>query len=251
MCWLALNSKNLLFTEGDEEDIESDQEDEEIDEDVESDQEDEEIDAVKTEDAEEEEEDDDEDVEVEEDEDNEDEKEEDDSVGSDSTNGIEDREDIDTADVKDVDWNYWSDMIEHAIKNMSKIPRNAKQLLQKPFLEEFLDELRESIEWKINLRNYMLYDDPIYLEVEKNAKKLRKQEPLIDAAFEKAWEQRHYLIKRFIRENLDKIQKEIFKCEGNDEGQYCDDGLETDHSVQATFLKKYAELYLPQKYYVM
>ncbi len=181
----------------------------------------------------------------------EDEDKEDDSVGSDSTNGIEDREDMDTADVKDVDWNYWTDVIEHAISYMSNIPQNAKQLLQKPFLEEFLDELRESVEWKINLGNYMLYDDPIYLEVKKNAKKIRKQEPLTDAAFEKAWEQRQYLIKRFIRENLDKIQKEIFKCEDNTEGRYCDDDIETDHSVQATFLKKYGELYLPQKYYVM
>ena len=125
----------------------------------------------------------------------------------------------------DEDWDYWSEVIQDAISMLSPIPENAKQLMQKPMIDEFLDNIRESLEQKINLTNYMQYTDPIYLEIKRKARKIRKQEPDKGSAFEKAWDERHYFLKRFIRNNLDTIQDRCFDGEESDESE---DGEEED-----------------------
>jgi hypothetical protein len=168
-------------------------------------------------------------------------------MNTDDNDDDDDEKSAELLEHAEVDWDYWSEVFEDAISNLSTKPQNAEQLIQKTFIDDFLDNLRETLEHKIHLANYLQHTDPIYLEIKRNAEKLQKMEPHIESAFEKAWEQRHYLLKRFIRQNLDTIQHRCFDdhCGGGDDAQDVDDDDDDEqYGVQDTFLKKYRKLYL-------
>ena len=151
------------------------------------------------------------------------------------------KESAELLETAEVNWGCWGQVIVDAIAEMSTKPEQAEQLVKREFLDDFLDNLRESLERKILLANYLQYTDPIYLEIKKNAEKIRQTEPHTESAFEKAWEERKYLLKRFIRQNLDTIQQRCFDDNDgdNNSNQSADDsGGVTGHDVQESFIRK-------------
>ncbi len=106
---------------------------------------------------------------------------------------------------------YWSELIteicrEIELKNEIKYP---KEVLFEPMLSRFLEELRDNLDSRMKFADYMKNHDKVYQEIQNTAERYERKELEEDEAFEKAWNDRKYLLKRMLRDNLDVIEKTL------------------------------------------
>ena len=122
----------------------------------------------------------------------------------DETNDEPKSEEFDTDD----EYDYWQILINETFKEMGlhKEIKNPKEILLDPILTEFLEELRENLEGRMKFAEYMQNQDKVYQEIQNTAERHSRKDLDEDEAFEKAWNERKYLLKRLIRDNLNVIK---------------------------------------------
>ena len=104
---------------------------------------------------------------------------------------------------------YWSSLIVRTFDEMdlqSEI-ENGNEILGEPILSQFLEELRENLEKRMKFAQYMEEEDETYREIQNTANQYKDLDS--DEAFEKAWNERKYLLKRLLRDHMDVIEDEI------------------------------------------
>ena len=105
------------------------------------------------------------------------------------------------------EWKHWRKLIKQTIKQMdTKTPSDTNYLLQEPHLSNFLDKMRERMEKCMEFCRYMKNVDPIYKKIQNTSNKYKKNHGLEEGeAFEKAWNDRSFLLKRFLRDHSEEI----------------------------------------------
>ncbi len=113
----------------------------------------------------------------------------------------------------EAEWKFWSLLVKESLKSMPKLPENAQELLlESPYLTDFFDKMRQNMEDRIKVSDYMRYEDPIYGQLKATADRYVEEKGLEqDEAFEKAWEERKYLLKRYLRHHSHEIDKQLHK----------------------------------------
>ena len=115
---------------------------------------------------------------------------------------------------------HWEMLIAETCREMDihKEIKNPKDIMTNPVLSEFLEELRQNLESKMDFAQYMQNEDKTYQELQNTAERFSRKDLDEDEAFEKAWNERKYLLKRLLRDNLDIVQKVLNeKVEDSDE----------------------------------
>ena len=127
-----------------------------------------------------------------------------DNIKEDETNDVPETEESDTDD----EYDYWQVLISETFKEMGlrREIKNPKEILLDPVLSEFLEELRENLEGRMKFAEYMQNKDKVYQEIQNTAERHSRKDLDEDEAFEKAWNERKYLLKRLIRDNLNVIK---------------------------------------------
>jgi len=106
----------------------------------------------------------------------------------------------------ETNWEYWSTIVSETLNQMEKLPDNNKNLLQEPFVGEFLWKLWENIMQKIQFVEYMENEDEVYEKIKNTAKIFISKQQIDKAeAYDKAWEDRKFLVLRFLNNHIDKI----------------------------------------------
>ncbi len=137
------------------------------------------------------------------------------------------------ADDDKLEWKYWQKLIKQAIGKMgTDIPENGKELLREPHLSSFLEKIRHNLEKRMTFAQYMDFYDPIYAQIQKTADGYEENHEMDDGeAFEKAWENRKYLLKRFFRNHIDEIEEELTDVSKEETDQEVEDE-ETEQEEQ-------------------
>ena len=139
-----------------------------------------------------------------------------DNIKEDETNDVPETEESDTDD----EYDYWQVLISETFKEMGlrREIKNPKEILLDPVLSEFLEELRENLEGRMKFAEYMQNKDKVYQEIQNTAERHSRKDLDEDEAFEKAWNERKYLLKRLIRDNLNVI-KSAMEESGSEESE--------------------------------
>ena len=107
----------------------------------------------------------------------------------------------------EVQWKHWEQLIKLTINEMeNEMPKEAKDLLHEPCLSIFMEKMLENLEKYMTFTQNMKDDDPIYAKIQKTADTYEDQNMEEGEAFEKAWNDRKILIKRFLRDHIDDIE---------------------------------------------
>ena len=116
------------------------------------------------------------------------------------------------------DYDHWQVLINETFKEIGlhKEIKNPKEILREPLLSEFLEELRENLETRMKFADYMQNEDKVYQEIQNTAERHSRKDLEEDEAFEKAWDDRKYLLKRLIRDNLDVIKSAMEESASED-----------------------------------
>ncbi len=122
---------------------------------------------------------------------------------------------------------YWSTLISRTFDEMdlqSEI-ENGDEILCEPMLSQFLEELRENLEKRMKFAQYMEEEDETYREIQNTANQYKDLDS--DEAFEKAWNERKYLLKRLLRDHMDVVENEMENGD-NKVKEYDDDEEDED-----------------------
>ena len=138
---------------------------------------------------------------------------------------FDDKDDTDSEKSSDSEENYWSELIietcrEMDLKNEIKSP---KDVLFEPMLSRFLEELRDNIDKRMKFADYMNSHDKIYQEIQNTVERYERNDLEEDEAFEKAWNERKYLLKRMLKDNLDVIERTLKECSDSEEEEEKED----------------------------
>ncbi len=130
-------------------------------------------------------------------------------------NGIEvddDQEsDASEDDFDEDEYHLWERLIREACANCEDIQiTSADQMLEMPYLEQFLEKLRSVIEDYIGMATWILEDSEVYNKLNSTIFKLYNEGYSEKEAISAAWEQRKHLLKRLINKYTDVIEEKLF-----------------------------------------
>ena len=147
-------------------------------------------------------------------------------IDKNNCNMDENNEEQEAEDTDSDSQNHWPTLIQEICEKMDLQTEisEATEVLVEPLLTEFLEELRENLEKRIKFVDYMKEEDKTYQEIQSTADQYNGLDE--DEAFEKAWNDRKYLLKRLIREHIEVIENVLEN--NNEEGDEDEDENETD-----------------------
>ena len=124
-------------------------------------------------------------------------------------------------------WGYWEELVSEAIQQISDGPEDAKEILKESYFDEFLESLYELVDKQLKFVDYMTKNDPVFKQIQGTARRYMAEMAIGQGeAFEKAWNDRKYLLKRYLRHHIGDIQNEIFDGKKDEEESNDDDESE-------------------------
>ena len=148
-----------------------------------------------------------------------DDEEVDDDDDEDDDDEVDDDDDDSEADNDEnqKSWSHWKILITEAVEEMGKQPSEAAEILKDPYFDDFIEKVRESLSKQIRFADYVKRKDKVFNAIQKSANLFIREMKLSKGeAFEKAWNERKYLLKRFLRNHLEEIQDEVLNNGGSD-----------------------------------
>ena len=123
----------------------------------------------------------------------------------------DDNDDDTTSSETGSSWFYWSKIIMQAIDEIGNDELvDVEKILKDPFFNNFLEKLYEILSKNMEFARYMKENDKMYRQIKQTSKIYIKELNFKPReAFEKAWNERQFLIKQYIRDHLEDIQDEI------------------------------------------
>ena len=117
---------------------------------------------------------------------------------------------------------YWREIVDEAADNLEF--DNAEELLNEPLLSAMVDEMRQVVEKKLEFADHMKNENEIYARI-LLAKKRYKDET-DEIAAQTAWNDKRFVLKKVITENMDIFEEsdteEISNTEGDIEDSEAD-----------------------------
>jgi hypothetical protein len=92
-----------------------------------------------------------------------------------------------------------------------------ENLLKEPLFSEFLDILKNTLEAAMNFTKYFVNQDGVYDSIHTTADNYLKKNMEEDEAKEKAWDERKFRVKQFLRENLKLIEEALPGASDNED----------------------------------
>ena len=150
--------------------------------------------------------------------------------GGDSDMGEEDEQKTVSLD------DNWSILINETFEGMyleSEI-ENANEILSDPLLSQFLEELRENLEKIMKFADNMKEEDETHQAIQKTTNQYENHDD-DDEAFDKAWNERKYLLKRLLHDHIEVIENAIEMTEQDkdeEDGEGEDDEEDEDYNFR-------------------
>ena len=122
----------------------------------------------------------------------------------------------------------WRELISETCEQADIDVESAEQVLQEPYLSEFLEMMGKILQKKINMVKNLQEKDATYEKVQSTIDRCTDKDYDDDEAFEKAWDKRKFLLKKVLKNNLDLIEEKLINNSEEEDESYDDEQLEED-----------------------
>ena len=132
--------------------------------------------------------------------------------------------DSESSEDESEDNEYWRAIIKEAAENVEY--SEPEHLLDEPHLSSLVDEMRKVVEGRIQFAEHMKKENEVYGRIMRAKKRYKDESD--DIAAQTSWNDKRYVLKELIAENLDVLSLDDEMDNDSDEDEEELDGVLTD-----------------------